>query len=206
MASSPPLAPLDPPQLGWLLLTQAPSNHSLQSLPFACSPAGVWGCGPGADDHGGLRLSLQVHHATAEQRRVQPGAQWARARRGLLHGGDAELRQRLPLLLHGAALVTQPLRKRVEDGEAQEAGARAPQGMAGWRRACGKGVSATQRMLQAVHLPEIPPSSESAPEARRYPSREPKTIWSYDGGRIFCLDYLRTAYLLWIPSDVCVSI
>lgn len=78
--------------------------------------AGVRRCGPGADDLGGLRLPLQVHHAAAEQGRVQPGAQRARASGGLLHRGDRELGVRLPLLLHRAALLPQPLRERVEDG------------------------------------------------------------------------------------------
>ena len=112
-----------------------PPSFGLQLT--TASPVGVWRRGPGAHDLGGLRLPLQVHHAAAEQGRVQPDAQRAGARGGLLHGGDGELRHRLPLLLHGAALLAQPLRERVEDGETQETGTRAPQGRlsgveAGW--------------------------------------------------------------------------
>lgn len=63
----------------------------------------------GPDDLGRFRLSLQVHHAPPEQGRLPPAEERQRAGGGLLHGGDRELGVRLPMLVHGPALLPQPL-------------------------------------------------------------------------------------------------
>lgn len=56
----------------------------------ACSD--LWRERAGPDDVRGLRLPLQMHHASSEQGRMPPAEERQRAGGGLLHGGDGELR------------------------------------------------------------------------------------------------------------------
>ena len=108
-------------------------SHPILSLPSSpssssSSPSGVRRGGAGAHDLRGLRLPLPLRDASAGHGCVRPLARGRRAARGLLRRGDGQRGLRLQVLLHGAPILAQPLRERVEDGETQEAGAGAPQG------------------------------------------------------------------------------